>query len=282
MVSPETNMPADHSQRQDDEVGLYYEDANRAYWLAREYDADTPSGEFYRSRLTRIAGLLDGTGGELLDAGCGTGMMLSFLRKSRPDQFALTGLDRSASMIDAAKRVVADGAGIRFVVGRIEEMPFAADSFDVVLLMGSLEYVTSVEQALAEIARVTRPGGRVVVTMGNRWSPYRLWETMIWSHLRRHRGEVESPVVRRVDERRLRDDLERSGLKPVSVLRYGFNICVPPLDTRYPRFALRLERSLERLARGPICHVATDFAVVAERSRATATRPPRDTSPWTL
>jgi ubiquinone/menaquinone biosynthesis C-methylase UbiE len=143
----------------DEKVGVYYEQPGRAEGLARLYDAGTPLGTFYRDRLKRIAGLLDGLDGAVLDAGCGTGQMIRFLHATRPDRFVFTGLDRSATMIEVAGQIVDRDANAQSVVARIEEMPFPDETFDVVLAMGSLEYVADLGQALAEIRRVLRSGG---------------------------------------------------------------------------------------------------------------------------
>ena len=248
-----------------DQVGAYYDESARAEGLARLYDAPTPLGEFYRDRIRRIERLLAGVEGDLLDAGCGTGQMLRHLGESRALDLKLTGLDRSASNLEVARRVVGDASDVRLVVGRIEELPFAAASFDVVLAMGSLEYVASLEAALAELARVTRPGGLALVTMQSRWSPYRLWETALWSRIRGREGS-ESPIVRRLRRRPFRRALTAAGFTPRGVVDYNFNVLPPPLDRRFPRVAIRLERALARTARGPLRLLAADYIVVARRA----------------
>jgi ubiquinone/menaquinone biosynthesis C-methylase UbiE len=253
-------------EHSDADVGDYYEDPARAEGLARLYEAATPLGEFYRERMRLVAGLLEDVEGTLLDAGCGTGQMIRFLGAERSGRFDFTGVDRSASMIRVARQLVADDdSPAHFHVARIEEMPFADATFDVVLVMGSLEYVAGVDQALAEIARVVRPGGLAIVTMGNPWSPYRLWDATVWSRLRRLRGAVESPVVQRLGERQLRRALVRAGLGPSSVIRYGFNLCPAPLDSRFPGLAVRQQRVLEPVMHGPLRRLATDFLIVAHR-----------------
>ncbi len=249
----------------DEEVGAHYDDPVTANGLARLYDAPTPLGEFYRQRMRRIDALLDGAEGDLLDAGCGAGQMLRFLHESRADQFALTGVDRSAAIIDAARRIVGESPAIRLVVGRLEDLPFDTASFHVVLAMGSLEYVASIERALGEIARVTRPGGLAILTMQNKLSPYRLWDATVWSWVRRCRGSAPSPIVQRLAERRLRAAVTAVGLVPVSVVYYGFNVFVPPLDTRAPHLAMRAQHRLEPFASGPLHRLATDYMVVARR-----------------
>ena len=257
----------------DENVGRHYEDASLARGLASTYGAPTPLGAFYRERMARIAVLLEGVTGDLLDAGCGTGQMLRLLRDTRPGAFALTGLDRSSAIIDAARTVVGDDPSVKLVVGRLEEMPFTDASFDVVLAMGSLEYVTIVERAIGEIARVLRPGGLAICTMQNPRSPYRLWDAKVWGPVRRRRGGGESPIVHRLTMRALQEVLSAAGLEPQSLVRYGFNVLLPPLDTKLPKLAMGVQHRLERVARGPLRYLASDFLVVARREAGTATAP---------
>jgi ubiquinone/menaquinone biosynthesis C-methylase UbiE len=252
----------------DEQVGSHYDDTALVERLARLYDASTPLGHLYRDRMRRIDGLLDGTEGELLDAGCGTGRMLRFLQERRAGQFALTGLDRSESAIGVAHGVVAADPPARLCIGRVEEMPFAAASFDVVLAMGVLEYVTAVEKVLAEVARVMRRGGLAIVTMQNPASPYRWWDAKIWSRAHRRRGgQGASPIVRRLTESDLLDALSAAGLEPVSVAGYNFNLALPPFDARFPSLSLALQRRVERVAERigeeRLRRLAADYIVAA-------------------
>jgi ubiquinone/menaquinone biosynthesis C-methylase UbiE len=75
------------------------------------------------------------------------------------------------------------------VVGSVESIPFADESFDVVLALGVLEYVDA-ERALSEIRRVLRPDGRLLVSMLNPMSPYRFVEWHVYWPLLRLLGRV--------------------------------------------------------------------------------------------
>lgn len=102
-------------------------------------------------------------GGDVLDVGTGPGILLRELGRRRPD-LRLTGLDLSADMIAAAARnLAAFGGRARAVVGDVTEMPFDDDSFDLITTSLSLHHWDRVDAAGPELARVLRPGGRVVV-----------------------------------------------------------------------------------------------------------------------
>ena len=93
----------------------------------------------------------------LLDAGCGAGLAL---RLAAEQGARVSGLDASAALLDVARGRLPD-ADLR--VGDIEELPYDDASFDVVTAYNSIQYASDPKTAVAELARVARPGGRVVV-----------------------------------------------------------------------------------------------------------------------
>lgn len=101
-------------------------------------------------------------GTRVLDAGCGAGLLL-VLAKLRDAR--VSGLDASAALLDIARQRLAE-ADLR--EGDLEALPFADAGFDAVTAVNSLFYATDMAAAMRELARVTRPGGRVVVTA---WGP---------------------------------------------------------------------------------------------------------------
>lgn len=101
--------------------------------------------------------------GDVLDVGTGPGVLLRELGRRRPD-LRLTGVDLSADMIAAAARNLSSyGERARAVVGDVTALPFDDDSFDLITTSLSLHHWDRVDAAAPELARVLRPGGRVVV-----------------------------------------------------------------------------------------------------------------------
>lgn len=114
-------------------------------------------------RLAIDAASFAPVGGEVLDVGTGPGVLLRELARRRPD-LRLTGMDLSVDMIEAATRNLAPyGERARAVVGDVTELPFDDDSFDLITTSLSLHHWDRVDAAAPELARVLRPGGRVVV-----------------------------------------------------------------------------------------------------------------------
>jgi SAM-dependent methyltransferase len=97
------------------------------------------------------------SGLSLLDAGCGTGLAL---RLAAERGARVSGLDASAALLDVARAQLPD-ADLR--VGDIEELPYDDAAFDVVTAFNSIQYASDPKTAVAELARVARPGGRVAI-----------------------------------------------------------------------------------------------------------------------
>ncbi|MBK5293498.1 MAG: methyltransferase domain-containing protein [Acidobacteriia bacterium] len=100
-------------------------------------------------------------GDRILDLGCGTGTLFEKLGRMHPD-VSFTGLDLSLKMLTVAQEKLGAGAG--FVGGRVHQLPFADKFFDVVVSCSSFHFWRDPHGALLEIARVTRPGGTVLIT----------------------------------------------------------------------------------------------------------------------
>jgi SAM-dependent methyltransferase len=101
---------------------------------------------------------LVGPGTRLLDAGCGAGLLalLASLRGAH-----VTAIDASSGLLAIARQRVPP-ADVR--EGDLEALPFADSSFDAVTAVNSVFYAADMAVAMRELARVVRPGGRVVVT----------------------------------------------------------------------------------------------------------------------
>lgn len=93
----------------------------------------------------------------LLDAGCGTGLAL---RLSAEAGARVTGLDATGPLLEVARERVPE-ADLR--VGDVEDLPFDDGAFDVVTGFNVVQYAAGPQAAVAELARVVRPGGRVAI-----------------------------------------------------------------------------------------------------------------------
>lgn len=104
-------------------------------------------------------------GARVLDAGCGTGTLtLALLRKLRVP-VELTALDLSASSMATARKYVSKNnhrkQKVEFAQGNILSLPFADESFDLIVTSGVLEYVP-LDEGFGELARVIARGGHLL------------------------------------------------------------------------------------------------------------------------
>jgi len=134
------------------------------HW-ARLYDVLTSvvgGGGAARSSILERAGL--DAGERVLDVGCGPGR-LALLAKKRTGVGEVHGVDPSPEMIELAnERAKRAGLDVRFQNGVIEDLPFPEGSFDLVTSSFMLHHLPDdlKRKGFSEIARVLRPGGRLL------------------------------------------------------------------------------------------------------------------------
>ena len=117
-------------------------------------------------------------GERILDVGCGTGIFTIDVLKSGA---WVTGIDLSAAML--ARAVTRGGDQFAGLCADMCHLPLSDNSFDRVFSMTAIEFVADAATAIAELNRVVKPGGRVVLTSLNSLSP--------WAEQRRHKAATE-------------------------------------------------------------------------------------------
>jgi ArsR family transcriptional regulator len=163
-------MPADDSIHAQDLARLESVKEARAVTAAAYFKKHAPewsriSAELYDDRRIDAA-LIESLGkaplGDLLDIGTGTGHTLKVLGGKAESGI---GIDRSIDMLKVARANIWR-AGLKNCQVRLADMlrlPYPPDSFDTVTLRMVLHFAESPKAAIAEAARVLRPGGRLVV-----------------------------------------------------------------------------------------------------------------------
>jgi demethylmenaquinone methyltransferase / 2-methoxy-6-polyprenyl-1,4-benzoquinol methylase len=112
----------------------------------------------WRERAADLARLEPG--GSALDVACGTGDLAVELQRRVGQGGRVVGLDFSERMLELARE---KAPGIRFEPGNALELPYGDSEFDAVTVGFGARNFSDLGRGLSEMARVTRPGGRVVV-----------------------------------------------------------------------------------------------------------------------
>jgi ubiquinone/menaquinone biosynthesis C-methylase UbiE len=138
-------------------------DAFFSDFYLRVHAGAEPKGEAAAQALAAAALSRCPAGGDLLDVPCGFGRHAVPLAR---EGFRVVGVDRSGVLLDEARRRAGDEPWPKLVAADYRELPFADESFDgAINLYTSLGYLGDEEdtKVLAEVARVLRPGGRLVI-----------------------------------------------------------------------------------------------------------------------
>ena len=114
----------------------------------------------WRRAAVRAAQL--SAGGSALDVACGTGKLTAALAGAVGPTGRVVGVDISTAMLEEARRVYGSMARVEFVCGNALALPFGDDEFDAATIGFGMRNLSSYEDGFREMARVVRPGGRVV------------------------------------------------------------------------------------------------------------------------
>ena len=205
----------------------------------------TPTGLDARFRQFRqIWEQVDAPVGRWLDLGCGAGTYTRYLRAGGRE---VVGLDYSQPSLHKAQQ--RSESEIPWVAGDAQRLPFGDDLFDGVLCLGVLQALPGPRPALAEMARVVRPGGEIWVDALNAGC----LPTVLAEWRRRRAGR--SPHLRYDDYTAVVEDFETMGME---VREVAWLLLLPGRMARLQpwaeqsvvRGALRIVPALERR----LCH----------------------------
>lgn len=176
----------------------------------------------WRERAAELTGV--GPGDRALDVATGTGDLALALKRRVGDTGEVVGTDFSERMLELARD---KSSAVRFEWGNALQLPYEDDSFDAAAVGFGARNFSDLERGLTEMARVVRPGGRVVVleiTTPQRpplsWF-FRLWFDRLVPLLGRFAGDSDaytylpSSVRRFPGPRELAAALSRAGLEDV-------------------------------------------------------------------
>ncbi len=126
----------------------------------------------YRLINCKLKALLQ-PGWNVLDCGAGPAVFAKMIKERSVQYFA-----SDISSHNLHQGMLREG-NLNCVAADTEMLPFQNGSFHLVLSIGSLEYIPGLQNALAEIVRITKPGGLIIATFANKHSPSRWWNEKI-------------------------------------------------------------------------------------------------------
>jgi SAM-dependent methyltransferase len=124
-------------------------------------DASSPWYELVRERIGTVVGL------RILEVACGRG---GFVRELARSGAHVTGCDFSLTALRVGQdklRTLGNGSSAALIQGDAQALPFADESFDLVVSCETIEHVPEVRKALREMWRVARPGAKFFLTTPN-------------------------------------------------------------------------------------------------------------------
>lgn len=162
-------------------------------------------------RAEFLAALEPRTGERVLDVGSGPGFLAAAIAGATGASGVVCGIDVSEPLLAAAKRHCGHLPWVEFRQADATQLPFPDQVFDAAISTQVLEYVRDVDAALAEIHRVLRPGGRVVI-VDTDWGSI-VWESPNPERMRRILAAWEQHAADVYLPRTLANKLARAGFR---------------------------------------------------------------------
>ena len=220
------------------------------------------------------------SGSRILDVGCGTGTAEVHLSRLRLTQVSVVALDlvpdRVATALAAAR---ASNFRARFAAADACQLPFGNAMFDSTFCVAVLQHIADVPRAVGEMARVTRPGGRVLAVEPDNSARYFYSSTdegmtahetaaRFFASISEARGEAGDPAV----GPRLPTLFTQAGIEPLSVNLFPVSRAElgPPSDEVWEDRRQAVREAIERAPGESIRRLGQDYLKLIDRYAAAA------------
>ena len=242
-----------------------FHDQDASQYEEFRYRSDSCEGLAYVTRKESVLASVDLASGNVLDIGCGPGILTKDLLAKNLRVFSA---DLSMEMMKRAKAQAMMSArpeNAHFVSTNISEICFADSTMDTVLCIGVVSYVNDYAPLLSEIYRVLKPGGTAIIQIDNITWPilYRKFVPLY----RRVKSRITSKKFDGLDfefnffsRSTFLGDLQSRGFEIVGLSYYDFRI--PFIDILLPRLSVNLGQALyKRRSRKSLRHLAQGLLV---------------------
>ena len=168
-------------------------------------------------------------GERVLDVACGTGVVTRMAAERAGNNGQVAGLDLSPAMLAVARSRTPNGLSMDWYETSAEAMPLPDGGFDVALCQMGLQFIANRRQALEEMRRVLRPGGRIALNLPG---PAPAFFADFAQALARHIDPKAAGFVHVVfslhDEKELRSLMSAAGFKEVTIAKARKTLRLPP------------------------------------------------------
>ena len=139
----------------------------------------------------------------ILDVCCGNGLFFLHSKAKISEKRLIVGTDKSMELLREAKKIFQDNSieGISLIGGDAFQLPFKPETFDRVVCVNTLLNIASldaIEALLAELMRICKPNGRLLVEIRNQSNPY--IRLKYWMHARRQKFPVRAYKVEDISD----------------------------------------------------------------------------------
>lgn len=197
-------------RQQQEKVNAYFQSQS---WFWKDiYASGGVFAEIHRNRhaaaLNWIGSLALAPGSPVLEIGCGAGFMSIALAQHG---FRVYAIDSVEAMVEQTRRHAAESEVTDLLsvdIGDVYALAFEDESFDLVIALGVVPWLEQPELAIQEMARVTKPGGHVILTADNRARLNILLDPLLNPALAPLKRRVKNVLEQVGLRRRLRDEAE--------------------------------------------------------------------------
>ena len=157
-------------------------------------------------------------GQKILDVGTGTGILIPFLLKAVGPTGQVTAIDYAEKMVEICKAKYAYLSNINIAVQQVEKLPFSPESFDAITCFGLFPHLENKEEALSQMNRVLKPGGRLIIA-----------HALSSAEIKAHHYNASSAVAHDVlpDEARMKQLLKQAGFTGIHITdKQGCYFCL--------------------------------------------------------
>jgi len=167
---------------------------------------------FQKDRMKKILPLLKiKKGDNVLDVGCGSGHYLVLMAKTGAN---ITGLDYSEQMLSMSKKLLEKNniKNYELIQANALNIPKEKETYNFILSTGLLDYIEDVNKAIEEMSRVIKEGGKLLVCVPSKFSPFFLFRTKIGNIFRRKLMNAP-PILSSFTKKQFKEMLEKNAFQ---------------------------------------------------------------------